>query len=211
MTVTSGRRGLVVLYGATVALLVAAAMHSALTGSPAWLFTRDPAAIHVSDPMLGALSNLGAVLWAAAASVTLFAAALLRSPQVAEVRAYLAYAGALTAWLLLDDLYMFHERVLPDSVGVPQWLVLTTYVVLVAGLCARFRRLIVATDYRLLAVAGACFALSIASDQAPGAWHRLDWLVFVEDGAKLLGIASWLAYFTSTAARALRGELTDPE
>lgn len=203
-------RGLVALYGAAVAALLAAALHSVLTDSPPWLFTRDPAAIHLAHPLFGALSNLGAVLWAAAASIALFTAMLLPRTSGGAVRSYLLNAGVLTAWLMLDDLYMLHERVLPDFLGIPQPLVFGAYVLLVALLIVRFRRVIIgATDYRLLALALAFFALSIASDQGPGEWHQLRWLILVEDGAKLLGIVSWLAYFASIASRALASRLTD--
>jgi len=208
MTLKPGIGALLALYGATIAALVAAAVYSAATGGPPWLFTRDPAAIHVANLLLGALSNLGAVLWSAAASIALFAAALLRGAHASELRAYLAYAGLLTAWLLLDDLYMLHERVLPDMLGVPQRLVFAIYVALTIALFVRFRRIVATTDHRLLALAITCFAVSIASDQGPGSWHRWPWLAFIEDGAKLLGIASWLAYFVSTAARAVRASVT---
>jgi hypothetical protein len=208
MRLKPGMGGLLALYAATFAALGAAAIHAMTTGVPPWLFTRDPAAIHVSDPMFGALSNLGVILWAAAASVALLAATVLRDPADARLRAYLLSVGLLTAWLLLDDLYMLHERLLPDVLGVPQPLVYAVYALLVAAVWFRFRPEIAATSWRLLVLALACFAFSIASDQGPGSWHRWSWLAFIEDGAKLVGIASWLAYLGSTVAAALRARVT---
>jgi hypothetical protein len=202
-------RPLLCLYVAAAALLGGIAAHSAITGAPPYLFTRDPAAIHHANPLLGAVSNLGIVLWAAAASMALFASRqLARVAEARMTRAFLLAGGLLSCWLLLDDLYMLHERVLPDWLGVPQPLIFVVYAGAVVVLLARFRGVIRATDSLPLALALACFALSAAIDQGPPAWHRWDALVLVEDGAKLFGICGWLAYFGGVSAQALRRYVT---
>ncbi len=198
------------LYAATAALLALIAAHAAATGAPPYLFTRDPAAIHHANPLLGAVSNLGVVLWAATATVALFTARQLARVEGARpVRGFLLGAGLLSAWLLLDDLYMLHERLLPDAAGLPQPVAFAIYAAVTAALLARFRAVIAETDYLPLVLAVSFFAISAAIDQGPGTWHRWEALVLVEDGAKLFGVVSWLAYFGAVAAQALRRHVTN--
>lgn len=202
---------LLLIYAGAVAVLAAIGYWSATHGLPPYLLTRDPAAIHGTSAFLGALSNLGVLLWAAAASVMLFTAGLLGSqPRAAEARAFLAKAGVFSAWLLLDDLFMLHERSLPDRFGVSQPLLLAIYVGIAILLLARHRELIARTDFRPLAFACGFFACSATLDQGPGDWHEWPSLVLVEDGAKLLGTLSWLVYFAATARAAALGRLSDP-
>lgn len=199
------------LYAGASALLAAVAVHAALSDTPAYLFTRDPAAIHEADPFLGAVSNLGIVLWAFAAGIALFAFRALRGTVgAAEPRALFASFGVFTLWLLLDDLFMLHERVLPDEAGIPQPLIVALYALTACGLIARYRAVVAASDYRPLALALLLFGCSVGVDQGPGAWHAWPGLALVEDGAKLLGIVSWLAWVDATAAAALSGRLSDP-
>ena len=201
---------LVLAHACTIAMLAAIASWCAARGLPPYLLTRDPAAIHGTSAFLGALSNLGVLLWAAAASVTLFTARLLGgAARIRSVRTFLLQAGLFTSWLMLDDLFMLHERSLPDRLGLPQPLTLSIYGTLAVLMLARHRELIARTDHRPLAMAFGFFACSATIDQGPGGWHAWTSLVLVEDGTKLLGIVSWLAYFATTSRAAARGLLTD--
>jgi hypothetical protein len=201
---------LLLLCAGTGAFLIAVAVYADMRGVPAHLLTRDPAALHGFHPLHGAASHLGVLMWAAAASVAFFAAWLLRGvSQATEPRAFLFRAGLLTCWLMLDDLFMLHERILPDGFGIPQPLVFITYSALAALLLWRFRRLVSTTDFRPLAVSLGFFGCSLLIDLAPGEWHVWPRLVLIEDAAKLLGIVSWFAYFAGTASAALAGTLID--
>lgn len=184
------------LYAPAVFLLVAVTVAATVTGHPPSKFTRDPASLLESHPLLGVVSNVGVLFWAAAAAISLFTATLLgRQGQDRERRMFLISAGLLTSWLLLDDFFLFHEWLFPAVLGVPQTLVLATYGALAAFLFLRFAALILRTEYLLLALAMVLFALSMAIDQLPIAWFAWDWLFLIEDGLKLLGIVSWLGYF----------------
>ena len=72
----------------------------------------------------GTISNLGILLWWAAASVYAFAAYLYRSrfgrATSSLTHAFLVYMAALTGLLALDDLFMIHEELLPVRLGVPE-------------------------------------------------------------------------------------------
>jgi len=56
-----------------------------------------------------------------------------------------------------------------------------------------YRSLLLKTDAILFLAAGALLAASVAADKL------LDHVHLVEDGAKLLGLVTWTAFFTLTA------------
>jgi len=193
------RAWMIITYTPVLALLVAVAIVSAVTGVPAGKITRDPAALMDAHPLLGALSNLGIMLWSAAAAIALFAAGVLRQKAGdRQLIGYLVASGAVTLLLGFDDLFMLHEELLPRYLHVPETLVYFVYIALVLAWLARFRAVILKTDFLLLGLAFGCFAASVAMDQLPDAWVlRWDILFLIEDGFKLIGIVSWLAYFVS--------------
>jgi hypothetical protein len=198
-------RWLVLLYVPALSLLLAVAVAAGAHGIAPSRFTLDPAVLTGSHPLLGVVSNAGILLWAAAAAISLFSAALLGGGRRGgEAGRFLLGAGVLTSWLALDDLFLFHEWLFPAVLGVPQTLVLATYVVVAALFLARFAALILRTERRLLAAALAFFAASLLIDQLPQAWFAWKYLVLIEDGCKLLGIVSWFGYFASAGARFLR-------
>ncbi len=152
--------------------------------SPAELL-RDPAATVGYPVRIGALSNLGVVGWTCAASVLAFAGFAAEGAPMPERNASLSLA-LLLAVLGLDDLFLLHERVLPGKAGIPQGVVLAAYGIgaAVIGLLHRdiwWRR----ENRTLLGFAAVAFAASLAIDLngVPGQ-------VAIEDGAKLVGIAT---------------------
>ena len=196
---------LVWVYGvAVLALLVPIAVRLRW-GIPTEIFMRDVATLTNVPPYTGLFSSLGILMWTAAATLCLFLAAC-RSGVGQTPRAFWTYAGILTAALLADDLFLLHEVVFPYHLGVPEPLVYVAYGVLAVGFLVAFRRVILRTEFVLLALALAWFAASLTVDR----WGHL-WLprgfFLVEDGFKLLGIASWLLYFARTAFAELRFEV----
>ncbi|MRR11040.1 hypothetical protein EG835_00790 [bacterium] len=95
---------------------------------------------------------------------------------------------------------MLHDAVLPDQFGVPEEIVYSVYVGLLLVFLLTFRRHIHRTDFVLLAIAFVFFGVSIIADTRglPG----LDPFL-LEDGAKAIGILSWLTYFYREGAIAL--------
>ncbi|HVR28074.1 MAG TPA: hypothetical protein VMS86_00955 [Thermoanaerobaculia bacterium] len=191
-------------YGAVAAGLLVPIAARLRWGIPTENFLRDPAAITGAPPYVGLFSNVGVLLWAAAATICLFVAVLVGRSSGARL-AFWWYAGVLTLALLIDDLFLFHEVVFPYHLHVPEPLVYAAYGLATAGFLALFHRRILGTDAVLLGLALAWFAASLAVDH----WGHL-WLprgfFLVEDGLKLLGIVSWLLYFARTGyseARAL--------
>jgi hypothetical protein len=159
--------------------------------------TRDPAALADVPVYLGMVSHLGVILWAAAVSVCGFSSVLIhRLRSRTRLVHFLAAAAILSGILMLDDLFMFHERVLPERLGVAEPLIYLSYVALVAAFLLWFAQLILQTDFLLLGSALISFGLSVFLDLIPSDRLGLAGSYLIEDGFKLLGIALWLTYFT---------------
>ena len=145
----------------------------------------------------GAISSLGVLLWASAAAVCLFAAAVLYTlarPLAEPV--FMASAGLLTGLLTIDDLFLVHENVLP-AFGVSEPVTYLAY-----GLCGLAYLLvswreILRCRYGLLALAVVLLAASVVVDWFFHSDHPAR--IVIEDGAKLGGIFAW-ASFHMTAA-----------
>lgn len=191
------------VYGFAVVVLLVVVGVRLTTGTPVADLVRDPLAVADGPPWLGAVSNLGILVWAVGAVGALFAAAALRrsgAPRE-EVR-FLVAAGVVTTVLLLDDLYMLHETVLPEYVGVPEPVVFGAYGALVGWFVVRFRAAIRRTRWPLALLAAAALAamvlVDLAGDGVPASGRYL-----LEDGAKLFAQVGWAAYLVDTGLRAV--------
>jgi len=169
------------------------------TGISIRRLTADPAVVLRWHPLTGMLFHLGVLLWNAAAAICFFCYSVAAGRAPRRHRTMLLAAGLLTTLLVLDDLFLFHERLFPKYLGLPEPLTCAGYAVLVLVYLWAFRREILQTDFLLLALALGCFGVSVICDQffADRPWG------FLEDGAKLLGIAWWCAYFARVGRRAL--------
>ena len=162
--------------------------------------TRDPTAIFATPPHTGFLSQLGNCLWTAAAAVCLFCTGVLSGrPDTLNLKLFLFVSGLLTLLLGFDDLFLFHEEVFP-FLGVPEKVVLVSYAGLTLVYVARFYSTILKTEYSLLGMAFAFFAVSMALDFLNPV--GLEPHIF-EEGAKFVGIVSWLSYFVRVGASAV--------
>ena len=123
-----------------------------------------------------------------------------------ETAWFLTCAGLISAMLMLDDLYLFHEEVFEDHLFIPQEFVFLAYGGMVLGLLIRFRKLILNTDYLLLLLAFGFLAISIAVDvfvepEEFTVFGNIPGRHIIEDGFKLLGIATWSVYFVRTSTQ----------
>lgn len=183
--------------------------------SPSTLF-RDSNALMDMPFYSGALSNLGILFWWSAAVVCALTYVLFRKFATPDRsgdtgKYFFLYVSVLTALLALDDLLMIHEEVLPRYLGFPELTLYALYGVAVAVLLLRFWSFILRSNLLLLFLTLSFFGLSVLIDLGMlrflfGVPGDLD--SFLEDGAKLLGIASWLYYLVrfSLAQLSLRLE-----
>lgn len=165
--------------------------------------TRDAIDVTGASIYVGALSNLGVVLWVVTAACCLFAAAILRSSNSSstDIR-FLAATGLVTAIAAVDDLFLLHERVLTQFLGVPD----ATYVVLWLGIGIAY--LVVAGGSLrrhaspAMIAAISLFAVSVSIDIfAP----FTDQWTFIEDSAKYLGIVLWMLFAVPLSFRIVLG------
>ena len=192
----------VVLVPAAIAL---AAYYQPLV--PAKLLFLDPlVAATVTDnccqTYLGIISNLGVFLWFITAATCLFAAYILFTAQTdRKAFEFSLLAGLLTAWLALDDAFLFHENIAP-KIEIPQTAVLLAIAGFAFAYVLRCWRLILSSDVVLFAFGLGFLFLSLVIDVAHPSTSNLHFAL--EDGAKLIGICCWSIFHILTSARLCR-------
>jgi hypothetical protein len=192
------RRFIYWLYLPATACLLITAFVSHFGDIPIANLTRDPAAVTESSPLHGILSNIGALLWCAAASICYFSCRLIRAEAGGkQVFWFLFYGATLTVILLLDDFFMLHDWVFPEYLDIYEKKIFAVYSVLLLAYVTKFRRVILETNYLLLLAALVFFAFSIVTDRLPQTVLPMHHIF--EDGTKFLGIVSWLGYFSSVS------------
>ncbi|MCK8516892.1 hypothetical protein M0534_11235 [Methylonatrum kenyense] len=179
--------------------------------------TRDPQDILDAPWHVGLLSNLGIGLWAAAAAICFFTAAVRDAPRNEpnrRVTRFLLLAACITSALMLDDLFQLHRQLLPGQPLTSRLLVVGLAVSMIGLWLWQYRRIIARTENLLLLIALAAFAASLLVDTsarllapdlvAAAGLHRGETLYFlVEDGAKFIGILFWLAYLCRACRQCL--------
>jgi hypothetical protein len=169
-------------------------------GLPAEILTRDPLAVYDAPPYVGLISNLGILLWSATAGVCLFCAARVRRTKSNGLYHFFFISGLLSVLLCLDDLFLAHEDLWPRLLGTGEGPIIAFYGVLAGIYLWSFRDLILRTEYLLLGLSFAGLGFSILFDLLPDLDPALilPGQYLLEDGSKLLGIVTWLAYWIRT-------------
>jgi hypothetical protein len=116
-------------------------------------------------------------------------------------------AAAFTSWLALDDLFMIHEDVLPQ-LGVPEAITYGLYAAAAAGYFLLSWRAILASRRALMASAMVLLGTSVAIDVLVQSDSTVR--VFVEDGAKLLGILAWTSFHVTAALQIIGAAVRRP-
>ena len=157
--------------------------------------TRDPIAVLGGPAYIGFISNIGILFWAFTAAICLFTSMIHKQDNNQATSQFLLYSGLLTMWLLLDDMFRFHDSILPYHLMIPEELVYLSYITVVLVYLAKFKTEILAYEYVILSLAFCFFALSVLIDlllQQQGLTSLL------EDGLKLFGIVTWFVFFFRT-------------
>jgi hypothetical protein len=186
----------VVVYGGALLLVAAVAAGSRVVDRPVSYFTREPADALHAPAYVGALSNLGALLWAIGATASLLTWLVLSR----SARSPLLWGGLLTALLLADDFFQLHDDYYP-SLGIPQRGANAAYFLLTVVYLVVFRDWLRARSGWMLLLAFGLLGLSAALDSA---FRDQD---AVEDATKLLGIVTWATFFVLTSLDELRRAL----
>jgi hypothetical protein len=158
---------------------------------------RDPSSVTGMPFYLGAISSLGILLWTLAASACLFAWILVWRRLPRGTSLFLMASGLVSCIMLLDDLFLMHQSIVPHYLRVPERVVMSVDILGGATYLWLFKKEIVAGPAHLLMLAFVLFDASIAIDfHIP---ERVGLLmsnhVWWEDGTEFLGITSWMLYF----------------
>ncbi|NBC95883.1 MAG: hypothetical protein GVY27_05975 [Deinococcus-Thermus bacterium] len=196
------------IYGLTLAVpaLVILGVAVQNVATPA-VFLLDPLTVaeHLAPccrPYFGAISNLGVILWALTAGCCLLAGVVcLRRAGPRDRPAFFFAALLLTSMLMLDDAYLFHEKIFPNMLAIPQTWVIIGYGVAAAAYLVGFARTILAHRWPLMALSLTFFAASLGVDQLTPQGATPNFVA--EDGFKFAGICSWLAFHADAAIETL--------
>ena len=176
--------------------------------------TRDVTAIANLPFYAGILSQIGGLLWAASLAICIFILMSLGKQDLhfTASRRFLLHASILTAVLLFDDVFQFHEEIGEDYLGISEKVSVLALVFL--GLFFLFSNLreILKSEYLILGLALLLFGMSVFLDGADleefGAIGRFfsDQLqTFAEDGLKFAGVTTWLLYFARYGYQKITG------
>lgn len=164
--------------------------------------TKDPLAVADNPFYFGILSQLGALFWCSCAAICFFSTVILTIINQRKLIPFFFFSGCLTATLLLDDLFLLHEFVLPTYLKIPEKVVYLIYIIFVFLYLIKFRRIIQNTEFIVLLLAFTFFGFSVFIDSSlisiPKGWIENTDIYFIEDSSKFLGIISWFTYFTRT-------------
>jgi len=177
---------------------VASLSLSGLAGIKGQLVLRDLAQTCGTPAGVGLLSNLGYLLWLAAAAVALFTAYSGQPGVRGKQYELLACGGWLSFILCIDDMFLLHDRY------IGQTFLYVVYMVFAALIAMRYRRQLMASRGELFLLAVALLGASIGIDQfqrdLPFKYKTVQ---LVEEGAKFLGIATWVLYWWQASTQSL--------
>ena len=180
-------------------LLIAIGVGGAIRQFDVAVLTRDLASLGHVPPYYSAISNLGILCWAMTAALCCFTGLAVTG----AARTFLLGAAALSAFLCMDDLFMFHEGVFWPLFGIPQKVTYATYMAFVALHIFRCREYVLRGNWGVLVLALGLMGSSAAIDVIFSYMPREITATFYEDGFKFVGITLWLAYFWTECRRAL--------
>lgn len=199
---------LLLWYIPAILLLCAGLLVSIATSSPLGFLTRDPTAILGGHPLVGAFSNIGVLLWCAAASVCLFTSVSLKGSLDSKIQGCLFFGGLLSGVLLFDDLFLVHEELGPRYLGMDEKLIYLSYASMIGAYLLKFRKVLIDHEPFFLFASLGLFAISVLFDSNLFGPPQLS-TFFVEESAKYLGILSWCIFHLRLSALGIRKALAN--
>ena len=154
--------------------------------------TRDPIAFLEGSVYTGILSQIGILIWAAISSICIFSSySLPKDIKNRNIKQFFLASGLLTFILGIDDAFLLHEES-SKYLGFSEKIIFLFYIFCICIYIFRFYSFIATSEYSILGLAFFCFGISILLDvlEPP----NINPYIF-EDGAKLIGIISFLVYY----------------
>lgn len=149
---------------------------------------------------IGFLSNIGIMFWCFTASILMISSKIIRDQgRPRNVYQFLFFSGLLTLFMLVDDLFLLHDVIIPYYLEISEKFFYLFYGSSVLAIMYLFRTEILKSDYILLLLAFAFMASSVITDVLLTLGLAISDIYLFEDGFKFMGIISWFVYFTRTA------------
>ncbi len=175
---------------------------------PVPTLTRDVFATANLSPFTGFISNLSAFTWGSSAVVCIFSFFLLSptNSQDQKFKNFIGLSGLISFWFMLDDFLMLHEALLPYYLHVHEDIILGGEFAWLFLHLIYYRKIILkSTHFKILGIALLLFGVSVFMDILPIETDydgfKSNWLFLLEDGSKLMGIATWCFYLASVCAQ----------
>ena len=164
--------------------------------------TRDVTVLGAIHPFSGFVSSLGILLWCGTASISLLTAIICFSKKLKNVFEFFLSSAFLSTYLLLDDLFLFHEQ--SGSIGLSEKIVFSFLGIAVALYLFVFKKIILKSNYLMLIISLSFLLISIIIDSIqPYLWQKGNLHALLEDGTKWLGIVRWSSYHFRTSRKFL--------
>ena len=147
---------------------------------------------------VGMISNIGILLWGAAASICLFTT--FSGKINSDISKLLLLGGAFSGLLCVDDFFLLHDRYIgPDFLNL-------TYLAISILILVRFKKILKKIGLFNLVISILFLGLSIFFDgviqQIFNQSYELTQLI--EEGFKFLGIVCWLNFWCKASSYALK-------
>ena len=175
---------------------------SDLAGIDGQKVIRDLAQTCSTPAGVGLLSNLGYLMWLAAAAVALFTAYGGLPGIKGKQKELLTCGGWFSLILCIDDMFLLHDRYIGPT------FLYAVYMLFSVLIATRYRKQLIACKGEIFLLAVALLGTSIAIDllqpveRDQPAVYMISQLI--EEGSKFLGIATWVLYWWQTSASSIR-------
>ena len=109
-----------IIFIPSILLIIAVALAKVLLQVPVYQFMGDTSSIANIHPLSGLLSNIGVLLWCGAATICFFVAGALKQTRNYKIINFFLASACLSTYLLIDDFFLFHEKLAPTYIGISQ-------------------------------------------------------------------------------------------
>ena len=180
---------------------------SAMAGIKGILVIRDLAQTCKSPLGVGLISNLGYLFWMAAAAIALFTAYATPTYSQHKLKDLLLCGGWFSFMLCMDDMFLLHDRY------IGQTLLYVVYAIFAFLIAFKFRDQLLENGGEIFILAANLLALSVLTDKFQ---HEISDIIPIkygilqlfEEGAKFLGITSWLYFWWSASSKFIRNSIS---
>lgn len=154
---------------------------------------------------IGFLSNIGIMFWCFTVSILMISSKIASDlGRPSTLCQFLFFSGLLTLFMLVDDLFLLHDVIIPYYLEISEKFFYLFYGSSVLALLYFYRAVILKTDFVLFLLAFAFMASSVITDVLLTLGITISDIYLFEDGFKFMGIISWFVYFTRTAYTNIR-------